>query len=157
MSKVISEETYKKLKEELEKLKKEGRRIIAEKIKIAKEFGDLSENAEYQTALEEQKSLEKRIFELENLLKNAKVIKSKKKNKEASKIDIGSEIVLMDLSTRKKVTYKIVTFGEANPFENKISSESILGKALIGKKEGEVVEINLGGETKRFKIQKILS
>lgn len=157
MGKVISEETYKKLKQELEKLKKEGRRAIAEKIKIAREFGDLSENAEYQSALEEQKSLEKRIFELENLLKTAKVIKTNKKVKETSKVEIGTEVVLLDLKTRKKLHYKIVTFGEANPFENKISPESTLGKSLIGKKEGEVIEVELGEEVRRFKIQKILS
>ncbi len=155
MGKIFSEEAYKKLKEELERLKKVERKVIAEKIKTAKEFGDLSENTEYQTALEEQKKLEKRIFELEELLKNAKIIKKKTKGSK-SKIDIGTEVILLDLETKKKNKYQIVGFGEANPFENKISPESILGKALFGKEEGDIFEVDLNGKKKRFKIQKIL-
>lgn len=155
MGKFLSEEVYKKLKEELERLKKIERKVIAEKIKTAKEFGDLSENTEYQTALEEQKKLEKRIFELEDLLKNAKIIK-RKISKKKSKIDIGAEVILLDLESKKKIKYQIVGFGEANPFENKISPESTLGKALFGKEEGAIVEIELSGKKKKFKIQKIL-
>ncbi len=153
MGKVITKETYEKLKKELERLKKEERKKIAEKIKIAKEFGDLSENAEYQSALEEQKKLEMKILELENLLKNAKVVKSSQKN--SDKIDVGSEVEIVDLDSKKTLKFKIVGFGEANPLENKISQESPIGKALIGKKINDVVEVEIGNTKKRFKIKKI--
>jgi len=152
MAKILSKETIKKLKEELERLKTVERKNIAEKIKIAKSFGDLSENAEYQSALEEQKRLEMRIFELEQLLKNAKVAKNKKSE---GVVDIGSEVILIDLKTKKTVRFEIVGFGEANPLEGKISTESPLGKALLGKKKNDVVEINVKGETKRFKIKEV--
>jgi transcription elongation factor GreA len=152
MAKILSKETIKKLKEELERLKTVERKNIAEKIKIAKSFGDLSENAEYQSALEEQKRLEMRIFELEQLLKNAKVAKNKKSE---GVVDIGSEVILIDLKTKKTVRFEIVGFGEANPLEGKISTESPLGKALLGKKKNDVIEINVKGETKRFKIKEV--
>lgn len=153
MEKVITKETYEKLKKELERLKTEERKRIAEKIKTAKEFGDLSENAEYQSALEEQKKLELRILELENLLKTAKVVK--KERKKSNKIEIGSEVEIMDLDSKKTLKFKIVGFGEANPLENKISQESPIGKALIGKTINEIVEIQIGNTKKRFKIKKI--
>jgi transcription elongation factor GreA len=152
MAKILSKETIKKLKEELERLKTVERKNIAEKIKIAKSFGDLSENAEYQSALEEQKRLEMRIFELEQLLKNAKVAKNKKSE---GVVDIGSEVILIDLKTKKTVRFEIVGFGEANPLEGKISTESPLGKALLGKKKNDVIEINVKGETKKFKIKEV--
>lgn len=155
MGKILSEAAYKKLKEELERLKKVERRAIAEKIKIAREFGDLSENTEYQTALEEQKNLEKRIFELENLLKNAKVIR-KRGAKKRTKVEVGTEVILLDLESKKKTKYRIVGFGEVNPFENKISPESILGKALMGKEKGDIIKIEIDRKVKRFKVQKIL-
>ncbi len=152
MAKVISRETYEKLKEELERLKTISRKEIAEKIKIAKEFGDLSENAEYQSALEEQRRLEKRIAELENLLKTAKVSRNISKS---DKVHLGSEVEIENLKTKKRLKFKIVGFGEANPLENKISQESPLVKALIGKRKGDVVEVNLGGKVNKFKIVKI--
>ncbi|MGC8981829.1 MAG: transcription elongation factor GreA [Minisyncoccia bacterium] len=152
MPKILSKETIKKLKEELERLKTVERKNIAEKIKIAKSFGDLSENAEYHSALEEQKNLEARIFKLEQLLKNAKIAKNKK-NKGV--VDIGSEVSVIDLSNKKILKFKIVGFGEANPLENKISTESPLGKALLGKKKGDIIEIDIKGKTKRFKIKEL--
>lgn len=155
MPKIITYEVYKKLKEELERLKTVERKLIAEKIKIAKEFGDLSENSEYQTALEEQKRLEKRILELENLLKSAKIIKKTDK-KGKNEVSIGSEVVLIDLGNKKTLNFKIVGFGEANPLENKISPESPLGKVLLGKKVGEIIEVDLGNTKKKLKIKKIL-
>lgn len=152
MPKILSKETIKKLKEELERLKTIERKKIAEKIKIAKSFGDLSENSEYQSALEEQKKLETRIFELEKLLKNAKVVRMKK---DKDIINIGSEVKLIDLKTKRTMNIKIVGFGEANPLENKISTESPLGKILIGKKKNDIVEIKIGNEIKKLKIKDI--
>jgi len=153
MNKVITKETYDKLKKELERLKTEERKKIAEKIKIVKEFGDLSENSEYQSALEEQKQLELKILKLENLLKTAKVVKKEKKK--SNKIEIGSEVEIVDLQTKKVLKFKIVGFGEANPLENKISQESPIGKALIGRKLNDIVEIKIGNNKKRFKVKKI--
>lgn len=154
MVRIITYEVYKKLKEEIKRLKTIERKLIAEKIKNAKEFGDLSENAEYQAALEEQKKLERRIFELENLLKKVKVVKKiNKKNKE--EVDIGSEVTVIDLTSKKLLKFQIVGFGEANPIENKISSESPLGRILLGKKIGDIIEVDLGKTKKMFKIKKI--
>jgi transcription elongation factor GreA len=85
-------------------------------------------------------------------LKNAKVAKGKKGE---GIVDIGSEVSLIDLKNRKKLKFKIVGFGEANPLENKISTESPLGKALLGKKKNDIIEINIKGETKKFKIKEV--
>ncbi|MCS7184083.1 MAG: transcription elongation factor GreA [Patescibacteria group bacterium] len=151
--KVISKEVYEKLKAELERLKRIERKEIAEKIKTAKEFGDLSENAEYQSALEEQKKLERRIFELENLLKTAKVIKSKPIK--SDRINIGSEVEVINLENKKSIKLTIVGFGESDPLKGKISSDSPMGKSLLGKRVGEVVEIQVGNKKSKYKIKKI--
>ncbi|GIW66332.1 MAG: transcription elongation factor GreA [Candidatus Parcubacteria bacterium] len=153
MNKVISKEVYEKLKKELEKLKTEGRKEIAEKIKAAKEFGDLSENAEYQSALEEQKKLERRIFELENLLKTSKIIKNKPIK--SDKVSIGSEVEVLNLENKKSMKFTIVGFGESDPLDGKISTESPVGKALLGKKIGDVVEVTVGNKIFRYKIKSI--
>jgi len=157
MPKIISKETYEKLKIELERLKKEERKKIAEKIKTAKEFGDLSENSEYQSALEEQKNLERKIFELEKLLKSAKIINNKKtlKDEHKTKVNIGSRIKLVDLDTKKEFLVTLMAFGEFNPLEGKITIESPLGKALLNKKAGDTIEINIGNNKKKYKIKSI--
>jgi transcription elongation factor GreA len=153
MNEVISKEVYEKLKKELERLKKIERREIADKIKQAKEFGDLSENSEYQSALEEQKKLERKIFELETLLKNAKIIKNKPVSKD--KISIGSEVEIINLDNQKVIKLKIVGFGESDPLEGKISSESPIAKALLGRKKGEIVEVVVGHKKSQYKIKSI--
>lgn len=150
MNKIISKEVYEKLKAELDKLKKIERKIIAEKIKTAKEFGDLSENAEYQTALEEQKKLERKIYELENILKTAKIIKSK--SSKSNKISIGSQVEIMNLEDKKKLKLIIVGFGESDPVKGKISTESPIGKALLGRKKGEIIEVTVGNRKTKYKI-----
>jgi transcription elongation factor GreA len=157
MSKIISRKTYEKLKIELEKLKTEERKKIAEKIKAAKEFGDLSENSEYQSALEEQKKLERKIFELEQILKSAKIINDKTKSKDTSnkKINIGSNVKLVDLDTKKEFSITIMAFGESNPMEGKITIESPLGKSLLNKKEGDIIEVNIGNNKKKYKIKAV--
>jgi transcription elongation factor GreA len=157
MSKIISRKTYEKLKIELEKLKTEERKKIAEKIKAAKEFGDLSENSEYQSALEEQKKLERKIFELEQILKSAKIINDKTKSKDTSnkKINIGSNVKLVDLDTKKEFNITIMAFGESNPMEGKITIESPLGKSLLNKKEGDIIEVNIGNNKKKYKIKAV--
>jgi transcription elongation factor GreA len=157
MSKIISRKTYEKLKIELERLKTEERKKIAEKIKAAKEFGDLSENSEYQSALEEQKKLERKIFELEQILKSAKIINDKTKSKDTSnkKINIGSSVKLVDLDTKNEFDITIMAFGESNPTEGKITIESPLGKSLLNKKEGDIIEVNIGNNKKKYKIKAV--
>lgn len=153
MNKIINKETYEKLKAELERLKKIERKAIAEKIKIAKEFGDLSENAEYQSALEEQKNLERRIFELEKILKTAKIIKNK--SLKSNKVTIGSCVEIVNLDNKKNFKFTIVGFGESDPLIGKISSESPLGKALLGKKKGEIIEVTIGDKKTKYKIKSV--
>ncbi len=128
-------EGKKELEQELDALIK-GRPAIADKIATARAFGDLSENEEYSSARNEQKIAEGRILEIQEILKNAKVIRSGKKNK----VDLG---VYVDLDMEgRKVSYALVGPTEANPLEGKISNESPIGKALLGRKPGEEFEFN---------------
>lgn len=123
---------------------------IANKIKVAREQGDLSENAEYQTARDEQAHNETRIAEIEHILKNTEVIK---KNGKSSTVSVGSDVSLKAGS--KKVSYTIVGSYEANPAQNKISDESPIGKALLGKKVGEEVTITLPAGSTVYKVDSI--
>lgn len=149
----LTPESYKKIKEELEYLKKEERKKIAERIKLAKSFGDLSENAEYAESLEAQRQLEKRISELEDILKRAVIVRPTKKS---NLIDVGTTFEVENLISKKKFTFTLVGFGEADPLEGKISSESPMGKLFLGKKVGEKVEGEIAGKQVKFKIVKIL-
>ncbi len=130
----ITDEGKQKLEQELEQLK--GRRgDIADKIAAARDFGDLSENAEYDAAREEQGLVETRIAEIEDILQNSEIIKASR----GSTVGLGSSV---DLESKdKQVTYKIVGSVEANPLEGKISNESPIGKQLMGKKVGDKVTI----------------
>ncbi len=125
----------KELEKELDELIK-GRPAIAERIAIARSFGDLSENEEYSSARNEQKVAESRIMEIQDILKNAKVIRGGKK----TKVDLGATVTLN--MNGKKATYTVVGTTEANPLEGKISNESPIGKALLGHKTGESFEFN---------------
>jgi len=131
----ITDEGKKELEVELEELK--GRRgAIADKIAEARDFGDLSENAEYDSAREEQGMVESRIAEIEDILMNAEIIKTGK----ASKVALGCKVELK--TDGKTVTYTVVGSVEADPTEGKISNESPIGEALMGKKVGETVTIS---------------
>lgn len=141
----LTAEGKKELERELDELIK-SRPAIAEKIATAREFGDLSENEEYSSARNEQKMVEGRIMEIQEILKNAKVIRGGKKDK----VDLGATVEL-DMGG-KKVTYSVVGPTEANPLEGKISNESPIGKALLGRKAGESFEFN----GKKVKIVAIL-
>lgn len=123
---------------------------VAEKIKTAREFGDLSENAEYQTARQEQEKLEARISEIENILNNVEVIKQPKGD---SKVQLGSTVTLKNDGKTKK--FQVVGTIEADPLEGKISDESPIGQALLGKKLGDDVEIKTPAETTTYKITDI--
>lgn len=148
--KYFTKEGFKKLKKELEYLKKVKRREIAERLKKCISYGDLSENSEYQETKDAQAFLEGRILELENLINNAIIIS--KKSKEGI-VQIGSTILLTTGS--KKERLKIVGTEETNPLEGKISIESPLGKALLNKSKGEVIEIVTPQGKVKYKILKI--
>ena len=131
----LTSDGKKELEAELAKLIAE-RPAIAERIAIARSFGDLSENEEYSSARNEQKIAEGRILEIQDILKNAKVIRGVKK----TKVDLGATVVIN--MSGKKVTYTLVGPTEANPLEGRISNESPIGKALLGHKPGESFEFN---------------
>jgi len=149
----LTAEAYKKLKEELEYLRKVKRKEIAQRVQEAKELGDLSENADYQKAKEDQAALESRIIELEEFLKRAVIIQPKK----TDRVEIGSIIEVENLSqsTSKKQVFTIVGSHEAQPLEGRISNESPLGKAFLGKKVGEIVDVETPKGKVQYKILKI--
>ena len=144
---MIGKETYitteglEKLKEELSQLKNTKRKEVANRIQAAKDFGDLSENAEYADAKEEQAFTEGRIAELEEFLRNAVVIKEK--NGDVAVINIGSRIRIREKKTKEEKEYEIVGSQESDPLSGKISNESPLGKAFLGHKAGDKVSISL--------------
>lgn len=124
---------------------------VAERIKTAREFGDLAENAEYQTARHDQEKLENRISEIEHILQNVEVIKAPKGGN-GGKVQLGSFVTLKNGSTKK---FQVVGTVEADPLEGKISDESPLGKAVLGKKVGDEVEIVTPAETTTYQIVEI--
>lgn len=135
----LTEEGLKKLEEELKQLKEVRRKEITLQIEQAKEFGDLSENAEYHSAKEEQAFTEGRIIELEALIKNAIIIKPTKN--QVNIINIGSKILIFN--GNKKKEYQIVGSAEANPSVGKISNKSPLGQAFLGRRVGEIIELKV--------------
>ena len=151
MVELLTLEDIKELEAELEELKVHGRAEMAEKIRVAREFGDLSENAEYDIAKEEQAKMEARIAEIEAKLRNAQIYEKSK----SDKVGLGHTVKLLDLNTNEELTYDIVGSHQANPVENRISNDSPVGKALIGKKRGDEVEIKVKAGVIRFRILKI--
>ncbi len=134
--------TYTRLKEleaELEYLKTEKRKEVSEKIKVARGFGDLSENAEYDEAKKEQGEVEVKIANMEKMLKNAKVIDEDEID--TSKVAVGTKVTIYDVDFEEEVVYEIVGSTEASPDKNKISDESPLGRAIIGAKIDETVTV----------------
>ncbi len=142
----LTQSGLEKLKEELKNLK-EKRKKVAERIKIAREFGDLSENSEYEDARNEQSFVEGRIQELEEMIRTAKVIK---KNSNGEKADLGSIVTLKNDS--EKVTYELVGANESDPVNGKISIESPIGYCVQGKAKGEKVEIKTPNGKTTYKI-----
>jgi len=147
---ILTPEGLAKLEQELEYLKVTGRKDIAEKIKIARGFGDLSENAEYDSAKDAQAAMEKRIGEIEEMLKNAKVIDVNDIGTDV--VSIMSKVKVLDVEMEEEETYTIVGTTEADPDKNKISDESPIGTALLGKKVGDVVEVATPGGSFELKI-----
>ena len=151
---VITPEGLEKLKEEIEHLTTAKRREVAERIKEARDFGDIAENAEYDDAKNEQAMLEKQIAELEEKLRSATVIDKTAVSTEA--VSVGTTVHVKDQKTDKSAKYMIVGSSEANPAEHKLSNESPVGKALIGKKRGDLVSVPVPrGPARKLKITKI--
>jgi transcription elongation factor GreA len=153
---VITPEGLKKLKEEIEYLSTAKRREVAGRIKEAREFGDISENAEYDDAKNEQALVEQRIAQLEERLRRATVID--KKDVSTDKVTFGSIVHVKDQKSGGSQKFQIVGSTEANPLEQKLSNESPIGKALIGHKRNDVVSVEVPrGPKKKLKITKIES
>ena len=150
---ILTPDGYKKLQQEIEYLSTEKRREIAERIRLAREFGDIAENAEYDAAKNDQAHLESRIAVLEERLKNARVLT--KKEIKSGEVSIGTKVRLRDVKANKTVEYHVVGSAEANPAENKLSNESPVGKAIMGRKKGETVEVAAPRGTLKFKIMDI--
>ena len=150
---ILTKEGYTKLKREIEDLSTTRRREVAERIKLAREFGDIAENAEYDAAKNEQAMLEARIAKLEERLAAARVIEKREISKDV--VSVGSTVRLRDVDARQTVEYRIVGSAEANPAELKLSNESPVGKAIIGHKKGETVEVTTPRGALKYKILEI--
>lgn len=149
----ITYEGLKKLEEELDFLKLTKRKEVAEKIKEAKSFGDLSENSEYDEAKNEQAIVEAKILELETMLKNVEVIDESEITTDS--VAVGVKVLVYDFDEEEEVEYQIVGSSESNPLEGKISDSSELGKNLIGHRVGEVIEFEVMGFVNKYEIRAI--
>jgi transcription elongation factor GreA len=147
---ILTPEGYEKLKQEIELLSTEKRREVADRIRTAREFGDITENAEYDDAKNEQAMLEHKIAQLEERLSNARVIDAG--DVDTSVVSVGAKVKLRDVDAKSTVEYTIVGSAEANPAEAKLSNESPVGKAIIGKKKGETVEVAAPRGSLKYKI-----
>ncbi|MBR4085319.1 MAG: transcription elongation factor GreA [Lachnospiraceae bacterium] len=150
---ILTYEGLMKYESELEHLKVVKRQEVAQKIKEAREQGDLSENAEYDAAKDEQRDIEARIEELEKILKNAEVVDEDEVD--LDKINIGCMVKILDVEFNEELEYKIVGSTEANSLKGKISNESPVGKALMGCKVGETVEVDTQAGVIAYKVLEI--
>lgn len=150
---MLTLEGLKELEAELEQLKTVGRKEAAEKIKVARSFGDLSENSEYDEAMSDQAKLEARISEIEHIIKTAKVLDVDSLGTE--NVHIGSTVKIVD-KKKNEFVYTIVGFAQADPAVGKISDESPVGKALIGHKKGDKITVEAPAGALQFKITEIL-
>ncbi|MBP0990584.1 MAG: transcription elongation factor GreA [Oscillospiraceae bacterium] len=151
---VLTDEGLKNLEDELEQLKTVKRKEVAEKIKVALSFGDLSENSEYDEAKNEQAFVESRIAVLEAMLKNVRILDIDELSTE--EIRVGSKVRLKDIEFDEEVTYSIVGSTEADPNNGRISNESPIGKAMIGHKVGDKVTVETPGGDIMFEVLEIL-
>lgn len=151
---VFTAEGRKKIEDELEFYKTEKRKDVAEKIKIARSFGDLSENSEYDEAKNEQAKIEARIADLEAMLKNAVMIEETESDGNA--VNIGSKVKVLDVEFDEEVIYQVVGSAEADPINGRISDESPVGKALLTHVVGDVVTAETPGGDLKFEILEII-
>ncbi len=150
---LLTQEGYNRLEQELEYLRTEKRAEIADRIKVALGFGDLSENSEYDEAKTSQAENEMKIAELENKIRHAKIIDEKDIDTET--VQVGNTVKVLDMEFDEKIEYTIVGSTEVNLAENKISNESPLGAALLGAKKNKVVEVNAPAGVMKYKILSI--
>ena len=150
---LLTEEGLEKINKELEELKTKKRHEVAARLKEAIALGDLSENSEYDAAKEEQAFIESRIVTLENMLRNAKIISQDSLRKDI--VSIGTKVTIQELPEGDVETYTIVGSAESDPLSGRISNESPIGKELIGKRVGEIVDVPVPSGTLQFKIVKI--
>ncbi len=136
---MLTEEGFEKLENELDYLENEKRREVAKRIKVAREFGDISENSEYDDAKNEQAFVEGRIKEIKNMLNNAHVVKDEEITDK--KVNLGTKVMLHNLDSDEKITYTIVGSAEADPLNHKISNESPIGKSILGHGIGDQVTV----------------
>lgn len=146
----LTVEGLQKLENELDELKTVRRKEVAERIKQALAFGDISENSEYDEAKNEQAQLEERIVKIEAMLRNAKIIDDE--DITTDKVSIGSKVLVNDLEYNEEIEYTIVGVAESDPYEGKISNESPVGSALLGKKSGDIVEVHVPDGIIEYKI-----
>lgn len=147
---VLTGEGYQKIQDELYELKVVRRKEVAAKIKEARSQGDLSENAEYDAAKEEQAEIEARIVTLDNMLRNAEVIEAEDMN--TGKVNLGNTVVLFDEEFQEEVTYVLVGSAEADPAEGRISNESPLGRAMINRAVGDIIDVDAPDGVIKYKI-----
>ncbi len=151
---ILTESGLRKLEEELDYLKSIKRKEIAERIKAAKEFGDLTENAEYDDAKNEQAFVEGRILQIDQMLRNARVIDNS--TVPLDSVTVGSTVRLKDLAAGEELSYTIVGSAEADPLRDRISNESPVGQALIGHKKGHTVTVKVPAGTLKYTILEIV-
>ena len=147
---ILTYEGLKKLEDEIQDLKVNKRREVAQKIKEAREQGDLSENAEYDAAKDEQREIEARIEEIEKILKNAEVVTDEEID--LDKINVGCIVKVLDMEYEDEIDFKIVGSTEANSLENKISNESPVGRELIGKKKNDIINVETPNGVASYKV-----
>ena len=152
---LLTKEGLEKIKEEYDRHVSVTRAEVAERIKEARSFGDLSENAEYDAAKQEQAELEERINKLESMMRNAKIIDED--SSVEGIVNIGNTVIVKEKGSKERVKFQIVGATEADPFEGKISNESAVGKALIGNKKGDTVEVEVIDGKITYKIMEIVS
>ncbi len=150
---LLTYEGLQKLENELHDLKVVKRKEVAEKLKEARAQGDLSENAEYDAAKDEQRDIEARIEDIEAILKNAEVVLEDEVD--SNKIGVGSKVKILDKELKEEMEYKIVGSAEANSLKGKISNESPVGRALIGAKKGDTIEVETQAGTLKYKVLEI--
>ena len=150
---ILTYQGLKKLEDELQELKVVRRKEVAAKIKEAREQGDLSENAEYDAAKDEQRDIEARIEDIEKILKNAEVVVEEEVD--LDKISIGCNVKILDIEFDEELEYKIVGSTEANSLKGKISNESPVGKALLGKQVGDIVKVETPSGEFEYKVLSI--
>ena len=151
---LLRQEDYDKIVEEHEYLTSVRRPEVSEHLKEAKSYGDLSENAEYDAAKNEQAEVEDRIQKLETMMRNAKIVTEAEMT--GDHVNLGLGVRVKDMKTKEEFTYTIVGINQADPFEDKISNESPVGKALLGRKKGETVEIQTENGVLNYKIMEII-